>query len=410
MAKLNKYLAEWEQEGLISRDLVNKIRDYENKKHKKPWIMYGFIMLGVVVLSIGIISLIAANWKDIPLVVKLALDVLILGSVAFAIYKSSKKEKPVLFDALASLFVFLYLASIGLVSQVYHTGGQVYEALFLLSVVSLPITLMSYKRFLPHIWTAIFLLAIILFCGINLDRYDNSGGFFILIGILFSLPLICAALGSLTDISKITDKMSLPFFIWSAIFLFSAVFFHDFNYSVSGYHYGSIFRYSDEVSVTPYYLIINLSLIIAIVVLWLKKNITSRMKVLVTILGCVYCFFVNIFMYSDAFIHEYYKVNNYSREALNWLFVLQKFSGPVETIITLFLFSLIFSSYNRKRLFNLMILLIGVRFLIVYFQVFESLAYTGFGLIISGLLIIAIVIIWYKYRSKIEKIVRGLLK
>ena len=30
-----------------------------------------------------------------------------------------------------------------------------------------------------------------------------------------------------------------------------------------------------------------------------------------------------------------------------------------------------------------MILLIGVRFLIIYFQVFGSLAYTGFGLIIS---------------------------
>jgi uncharacterized membrane protein len=410
MAKINKYLSEWEQEGLISKDVVSKILKYENSKHKKPWIMYGFIMLGVVVLSIGIISLVAANWSSIPTAVKLVIDILILGSVAFAIYKSFEKGRSVLFDALSSLFVFLYLASIGLVSQIYHTGGHVYEALFLLSVVSFPVALLSFKKFLPHIWTAIFLLAVIIFCGINLDRYDVSHLYFALIGILFSLPLICTILGNLFGFSKITDKMSAPFILWSIIFIFSGIFFYDFNHSISSYYHSNIFSYSNEVSIAPYYFIINISLLAAIVILYLKKNISGRVKVLITILACVYCIFMNIFMYSEAYIYEYYKLHDYSRDAVNWLFVLLKFSGPIETILSLFLFSLIFSSYNMKRFFNLMILLIAVRFLIIYFQVFKSLAYTGFGLIISGLLIIGIVVLWYKYSGKIEKIVRGLLK
>ena len=49
MGKIDKCLSEWEQEGLISTDAVKKIQNYENSKHKKPWILYGFIMLGILV-------------------------------------------------------------------------------------------------------------------------------------------------------------------------------------------------------------------------------------------------------------------------------------------------------------------------------------------------------------------------
>ncbi len=409
MKKINKYLIEWEKKGFISQDHVKKILGYENQKHKKPWIMYGFIMLGVAVLSIGVISLIAANWSGIPPAVKLTLDLLLLILIAFGIYRSSEKNKPALFDALASLFVFLYLASIGLVSQIYHTGGQLYQALFLLSAVSLPITFMSYKRFLPHIWTAIFLLAVILFCSRNLGYYE-SNLYFISSGILFSLPFICVILGNLAVFSQITNKISMPFITWSVVFYFTGVIFLDFIHSIFNHSHNHIFYYSEKISITPYYIIVNISLILAIAVSWLNKKITNKVKVLTTILACIYCFFMNFFMYFDAYMYEYYKTQNYDSEFLKSSYTILKFTGPLETIISLFLFSLIFSSYDMRRLFNLMMLLIGARFLIIYFQVFESLTYTGFGLIISGLLIIGIVIIWYKYSAKIEKTVRGLLK
>jgi hypothetical protein len=74
------------------------------------------------------------------------------------------------------------------------------------------------------------------------------------------------------------------------------------------------------------------------------------------------------------------------------------------------LFSFIFSALNYKKLFNAMILLIGIRFLLIYFQVFRSLAYTGLGLIVSGLVIIGFVVVWYKFHSVIEDKIRGLIK
>jgi len=53
------------------------------------------------------------------------------------------------------------------------------------------------------------------------------------------------------------------------------------------------------------------------------------------------------------------------------------------------------------RLFNLCINLIGLRFLIIYFQVFGSLATTGIGLIISGLIIIGAVVGWMAFKKYI---------
>lgn len=409
MSKLTKYLSEWEREGLLNPGAIQKILEYENSKQKKPWVLYSFIMLGIVILSIGVISLIAANWSSIPQGVKLVIDLLILAGIAFSIY-SIPDKKPVLFDGLSSFFIFLYLASIGLVSQVYHTGGQLYEALFLLAVVSFPITTLSYKKFLPNVWTIIFLLTIILFCTINIDRYEESTFYYFLIGILFSFPFISAIFGNIFNLSKHTNKLSMPFIFWSVTSFLAGVFFFDFNNSIDSYFSNSMFYHSEKISTLPYYLIFNISILLTVVLLWLNKDIIKKVKILSVILSCVYCLFMNFFVFFDNHANEYYKLHNSSSEIREWYFAILKFSGPAETIISLLLFSFIFSSLGIKKLFNLMILLIGIRFLIIYFQVFGSLAYTGFGLIISGLLIIGVVALWYKYSSRIEKTLKGIIQ
>lgn len=53
--------------------------------------------------------------------------------------------------------------------------------------------------------------------------------------------------------------------------------------------------------------------------------------------------------------------------------------------------------------FNIMTLLIGIRFIILYFQALGGLAATGFGLIISGALLIAIAWAWQQYRKRLQQ-------
>ena len=61
---------------------------------------------------------------------------------------------------------------------------------------------------------------------------------------------------------------------------------------------------------------------------------------------------------------------------------------------------------DRRRLFDIAALVIGIRFIVVYFQVFGSLAATGFGLIVSGAVILGIAYCWYKFRSQVAKALR----
>lgn len=403
MAKISRYLSEWEKAGLLTPQQTGKILDYENSKYRRPWILYGFIMLGVSVLSIGIISLIAANWVSISPMVKLAADLILLFALAVAIYMAADKNRPLVFDALASFFVFFFLASIGLLSQIYHTGGEVHEALFLVCAVMLPLTLISYKKFLPNAWVILVLAAVILWCATLIDKRHGENIFFIAFGILLSMQFVNGILGNLSSFSSFTKRLSLPFVFWSVIFFFAVMVFFDFSYSVA---HSAIFRYEKDTVIAPCYLIINITGIILTLLIILNKNIPKKIKIMAAILTLFYCAVLNFYLGLFAPYHTSY--DGYSE--LGWKLAIWQLIGPAETIITLLLFSFIFSALNYKKLFNAMILLIGIRFLLIYFQVFRSLAYTGLGLIVSGLVIIGFVVVWYKFHSVIEDKIRGLIK
>jgi hypothetical protein len=53
---------------------------------------------------------------------------------------------------------------------------------------------------------------------------------------------------------------------------------------------------------------------------------------------------------------------------------------------------------------------VGLRFLIIYFQVLGDLATTALGLIVTGVAIVRISFLWFKKRSTIERWLGGLLK
>ena len=56
---------------------------------------------------------------------------------------------------------------------------------------------------------------------------------------------------------------------------------------------------------------------------------------------------------------------------------------------------------DYRKLFNALIVGIGIRFLVVYFQVFSDLAMTGLGLIVSGLAIIGLSALYIKKRESL---------
>ncbi len=77
--------------------------------------------------------------------------------------------------------------------------------------------------------------------------------------------------------------------------------------------------------------------------------------------------------------------------------------APIFTLAILFLYAIHAGNSNNQRAFNLATFLIGLRFVILYFQAMGGLAATGIGLIVSGLLIMSVTWIWYKGRERIRQ-------
>ena len=87
MSKIKKFLNDWKEQGLISSDQVSSVINYEDHKKRTQWVLMGFLSLGVIVLAIGVISIVASNWSDIPDSIKLSVDFLVLIMNGFFIYK-----------------------------------------------------------------------------------------------------------------------------------------------------------------------------------------------------------------------------------------------------------------------------------------------------------------------------------
>ena len=62
---------------------------------------------------------------------------------------------------------------------------------------------------------------------------------------------------------------------------------------------------------------------------------------------------------------------------------------------------------EHQRTFNWVTFLIGLRFVVLYFQAVGGLAATGVGLILSGLLIIGVAWAWHSWRERLRQWTKG---
>lgn len=131
--RLEQKLKRWVGAGLIDSEQSDAILNFEETR-KTPYLYYSFIILGVIVIGIGIIAIIAANWEEIHDFVKLGVGLSILAFTAGLAFW--KRENPNLLTAFIVLESILILGMIGLVSQVYHLEGKYYEAAILWCILT----------------------------------------------------------------------------------------------------------------------------------------------------------------------------------------------------------------------------------------------------------------------------------
>lgn len=381
-SKLDTKLSDWQKAGLIESTQVEKIRAYEASLPESSWILSSLYILGTLIVGIGVISVVASNWDQLSNFAKLLLNFLILSVVGYRIFIADQQQKPILYDSLIFGLMILVLASIGLISQIYHTGGKLYQAILFWSLAMAPISFMSFRPIIAKVWLGGFLTAGLWgivdseLLKVLFDKNVYALAF--TTPLLFLVGTIISRFISQTLPGQIEPGVTVAFRFWTAITGLFAIGVSESIGRINGFKTESL---GFGGFVLGYALL-------AVSIMGILRagtyNAIQRNLMLLMLL---------------SFALPFHAIS---------LGVRNQFAYSAMTLTTLSIAGALVATLHDKKVFQWILGLIALRFLIFYFQAIGGLATTGFGLIFSGGVVIGVGIMWSKYRNKIATWAEGL--
>ena len=372
-----KKLEVWQAQDLITAEQAQKIAIYE-KENRKPFLTLPFLSLGFFSIALGIVSVISANWQEIPNIVKLVIDLLIMLGLAGNIMHCYNKGKDNWFEGLLLLFCFMVLASIGLIAQVYQLQADGFGAYFLWSLLIFPLVIISRRMLLPLIWLPIFTasaidsLSKVYFFRELLEIIEHTFPFAISVcGILiFAYVYRFVSYYFRTRLAPQIKAMKF----WLGFDIVSLVIIMDFGASNM---FSGLF-YDDIMSADNYRSILVIScLLLANIGFGYFSYKYNFSRLLTCVLAILLGFSIVYMVLPD------------SKTVLDlWGFLL-----TMSILSTVAAYALI---KNRVKLLNIATACMAVRIFFVYIQVFGSMLTTGVGLIISGIVLLGLIYGWKK--------------
>lgn len=373
---IEKHLERWVGAELITSDQADKIKAFEKKTPSAGWALWGISGVGIVVLMTGVISLIAAHWGDISPTVKLAVYFLVFLLLSLITIKKGKNEG--LIKEVLLTFLSLYaLGGVGLIGQVYNLVSDGYTGLFFWLLIIFPITLLAKSKLIQYIWFIGFTTAALIW-GFETGSLDSAERNAM---ILISIPYFWIAIGYVLD-----RKANSYFFSAARVWNWLIVML---GYTLVGsfiWNQGS--KNFQQEHITQWQMLPVLSIAAVIGGILSRKvspGLVSTFALLAMIIGSGL-----LFIYPAIFIIEPHQIIPCILFFVTW--------GGFATLAAL---------TDRKRMYDIAAFIIGARFVVVYFEVFGTLAATGIGLIISGGMILGVAYAWYKYRATLAALLKG---
>ena len=364
MGRREHDLQRWVEQQLLTPAQAEQILTFEATRPSGNWIVISFLLLGGLIIGLGAISLVAANWQQIPDWVKLGSDFTLLLVLVMALQHPAIADQLGRYELLLLLYLLLCLASIGLIGQIYHTSGTLYHALLFWSLITAPAALTARYLATPLLWAIAFSYALAVTMAEQPDYRHND------LAIIMLLPLLLLQLAQLASwLRKPTAAPARALRIWGvicgtiALMLLEADQYLGFDEDRAGY--------------TPNYL---LALLLAVGIIATDHYRRLQKGLLLAVL-LLYLIVFELPLHTDDSPLLYASCN----------------------ILILTLLALFFASEQRQRLFQWLLLLIAIRFFLLYLQAIGSLALTGIGLVLSGLLIIGVVLLWQRHRHRLSQ-------
>ena len=118
--QLEADLVKWVAAGVISGDAAQSIRKARFSDEAKSRLPGIFAMLGALMLAASVSAFVAANWQEIPRLVRLVGILAIIAGCFFPALLLQRRGHPAAADAVVTFATLCFGAGIALVGQMYH--------------------------------------------------------------------------------------------------------------------------------------------------------------------------------------------------------------------------------------------------------------------------------------------------
>lgn len=192
-------LRAWQAAGVIDADTAQRIRAWE-ADNGRPLVLWAVIGIAVLSIALGLISVVAANWEDIPVLVRLGTHFALLAAAAFALWHlAHDADRPWREEALLFVFGALGLTFFGHLGQAYQTTSPLWQPLSAWLVLFGPLVLLRGQG-AP---TALALMGVLGVAVWNYAVWSRSGPMEVLrFALPTALPLAFAPLGAVLRYSS----------------------------------------------------------------------------------------------------------------------------------------------------------------------------------------------------------------
>lgn len=375
--KITSKLEEWVKVGLISGEQSCLITTYEAEK-SHPKLMMFLMLLGVFCIGLGFVSVIAANWQEIPNFIKIIFDGLLLATLAVGIIRNKEKNLNFRSEGFILAYALAIMGSIGLAAQIFQLQTVDLSGFLLWAIISSPLLLLTTKIAFPIVWFPVFVVSLY-------DRLSNIPWFRILTdrietafpnSLLTSYMIVAAFMYFILSrwFAK-TNPLRMAVKFWTIVVFVLAVVLCDFFSSLKG----NLFYYSESFTLEK----INLSITAVIIILSL-------------LLAWIGCRIFKNFLPGSLVVF------------MTLMCLIQIFIPKNETWGILWGASLTFGSLGLVmayahcekmiKILNLASAAAGIRIFLIYIQVVGSLVITGIGLVVSGLILLVMIKLWSKFK------------
>jgi uncharacterized membrane protein len=137
-------IATWHEAGLIDAATRDRLLAYETA-HARPLALWAVFGIGALAIGLGLVSVIAANWEEIPGALRLAVHFALIAAALAALFWREARlaaASPWAAEALVFVTAALGLTFFGHLGQVYQTSSPLWQPLAIWLALFAPLLLL----------------------------------------------------------------------------------------------------------------------------------------------------------------------------------------------------------------------------------------------------------------------------